>query len=233
MKKKINEVKDFILEYKKQCIIVGILFVSLLVTIGVTNAIKTTVYNTQMEAYNAWISLKDERTAYQAQVEGMQNFVDPNANHANEQIVYVGTQIDQGKFTTDQTLFWNFIKDAFNYNSTQEYMNFRERYRQQLGDCLFTTNFLDPVAQDPTTGAWADGGARTCVAQASNFVLIPIRINKAEDGSVVSYDYLAYITFSSSYSTAQYGSNKVIFTFTIDMNDTLTNFECYPVHANR
>ena len=227
MKKKINNAKEFALEYKKQLVIAGVLILSTFIVMGICNIIRGSVTASRDEAYNAYIALQNEFTGYRDKIEGMQGYQDPNSNHANEQISYVGTSVDNGKFTNDQQLFWNFIKDAFNYSSTQEYMNIREQYRQVLGDCLFTTNFLDPVAYDQSTQSWADGGGRTCIAQQSNFVLIPIRMYEDR------YDYLAYITFSSSNASAQYGSSKIIFTFTIDMNNTLTNFECYPIHANR
>ncbi len=168
-------------------------------------------------------------------------------------IVWEGDGLDTGRWQADDGKFWDFISPSVNFASAVEYNKMREDYRQILGDCLFTVQFLAPY--DVTSAALqyckenhvdpdAEGNppqwvmdqvsdAYTCRSSKGDFVTYPI--GEDSDGN---YRYMAYV-----YLQARNSSNKTaaVFEYTAvhtagaggEDNITISDFKCWPPDQSR
>lgn len=222
--KKFNNVKEFCIEWKKQTIIVAVMCVALFIVLGITLMIKQEMANDINTTYATITAVKNEYLQYKTKMEQTVQWKEEPTG----EIVWTGDVVDIAKVKTDSELFWDYISPAFNYNSGTEYMEHRQIYVNDLGNCLFTVQFLTPIFKETTPNF--DTFSCRATKKDPDYRIYPTKmeVEKDANGNIVkeTYDYIAFVTMYPS-KLAE-GSREVAFTFTIDNEYNLTNFECFP-----
>ncbi len=244
--KNVKSAPAFIREYKKQIIMTAITVAVCGVMALVCTFVGGMFDDMAKSADNDRLDIDNKIAEFQNTDERFTGLDERLTERDNVEVRYVGTQVDGALWQADQKAFWNFISPAFNYKSAEEYNATRENYVKQLGDCLFTTQFMAyydipqaarnarnniPVESRPT-GDLTEGELDavnmkfTCKAMSSDLVMMPI--GRTSDGD---YSYIAMVgmartgnptcvgfTFSVSHSVGKDGADVA----------TIRNFCCWP-----
>lgn len=155
--------------------------------------------------------------------------------------------VDTAKWQADEKAFWGWIKPAFNFGSATEYNQTREDYIRQLGNCLFTTQFLTYYDTEGTARRTLPEGqtevtqfdiekadkAYTCTAKQELFRSWVIGIDEATG----DYTYAAMVPMQLKNSPTATG---VLFTYTVSRtpgkdgtdNVSIKNFDCWPPNSS-
>lgn len=250
-KKGLAAVSEFLSEHKKQVTYLAIALAATFVICAGAGFARNTFHSMAAAADSDYADLQNEMDQFRNS--------DPYFTHQREvdkqdevRIEWVGTKVDTGRWTSDENVFWEFIRPAFNFSNGMEYNQTREDYISKLGNCLFTTQFLtyydigtiaknrcDPSQLDPVTGEApqyvldAVSEDYKCTASKSDYITYPIAENS--DGS---YTYLAIVFMTRNESREAIG---VAFTFTAEHSigadgaDTVNirDFACWPPDSRR
>ena len=238
--------------HKKQLMISGVFLCLLFVVTIATNMVKGTFADMEAQANASLVALQNEMASFQSSDEYFTHKGQIDRDDT-VQIVWNGDKIDSGRWRADDDKFWDFISPAFNFSSAVEYNKTREDYRQVLGDCLFTTQFL--TAYDITAAAQqyckqnhinpdADGnppqyvmdevsGRYVCQASKADFLSYPISVDG--DGN---YRYMGYVFIQRNNSNSKIA---VVFEYTAvhtagaggEDNVTISDFKCWPPDRSR
>lgn len=242
--KNIKSAPSFLRAYKKQLIMTAITLAVCGVLALICSFVGTMFKEMATDADNQRLDIDNKIAEFQNTDERYTGVDEQLTERDNVEIRYIGTQVDGALWQADQRAFWSFISPAFNYNSAEEYNKSREEYVRQLGDCLFTTQFMayydiataarndrknqsNPVTGDLTAGELDAINVKfTCKALSSDLVMLPV--GRTADGD---YMYLAMVgmarkgnptcvgfTFSVSHSIGPDGADVA----------TIKNFCCWP-----
>lgn len=242
--KKASGISSFLAENKKQLITTAITMVACLVICGVASTGRGIFTDMQAQAEQAVVDVsnkmdnlrKSDRYFTQDAEKKDYNkvrveWIPANGRPAAEAVV------DPGRWTTDDRIFWDFISPAFTFNSATEYNQMRENYISQLGNCLFTVQFL--AYYDIEAHATPDGNGNitakaieeanlryNCTSDPTMFVSYPTAVD-----SEGNYTYFAMVPMKSTYVGFTY---KIVHSLGQGGNDriTLCDFDCWPPNGS-
>lgn len=246
---KLGKTAAAVSEARRQIIVTVITVVACLVCIGIANFASSIFTESGKDSVNEMNRLRNEMDQFQKTDEAFTGIGEVQTAE-NIRIEWTGTKLDMGRWSTDEAMFWSWIRPAFNYESATEYNQTREEFvsTKGLGKCLFTVQFLAPYdieaaarkkyhlpegedKPSPAQLATVDVEYQ-CSASENDFSTWPIK--EESDGS---YRYLARVKFyppDSKGSLAQVRS--IIFMYTVRHsagadgadNMTILDFECWP-----
>lgn len=246
--KKIGKAADAAKESKRQIIVTAITAVACLLCIGIGNFAEGIFVDSGKSTVDEMNRIQNEMDQFQKTDPAFTGITDIQTSE-NVRVEWEGRKLDTGRWSTDKSLFWEWISPAFNYNSATEYNQTRESFISEkgLGKCLFTTQFMAPYDIEEQArkkyGLDADGKpsavniekvdtAYKCTASpdASGYYIWPIA--EENDGS---YRYVARIRYGFPGAGAT-ELNTCVFMFTARHTTgengadrvTIYDFECWP-----
>ena len=233
--KKQNRILAFLSEYKKQLITTGIVGVICLVIVGIANVGVDMFAAVEAESEASITRVKNEMANLQAS----DSYFTQDAmgkDYQSLKVEWQGVQVDTARWMTDENIFWDFISPAFSFNSATEYNKMREDYIAQVGNCLFTVQFLAYYDIESKCRRDENGNvnqvdferydaAYTCSTDKSQYMTYPVAVDNNGD-----YTYIAMVPMKSTYvaftykivhSVGQGGSERI----------TLSEFDCWPPNS--
>lgn len=233
--KKPNKILGFLSEYKKQLITTAITAVVCLIVVGIANVGKAIFFDAEAQAEASVTKVKNEMANLQAS----DSYFTQDAmgkDYTSLKVEWLGVQVDTGRWMSDENVFWEFISPAFNFNSATEYNKMREDYIAQVGNCLFTVQFLAYYDIESKCRRDENGNVNQvdferydsgykCSSDKSQYRTYPVAIDSNGD-----YTYIAMVPMQSNYvaftykivhSVGQGGKERI----------TLSQFDCWPPNA--
>jgi hypothetical protein len=148
------------------------------------------------------------------------NQSDESAKITKEVVRSVDTDLDSDHWSKDDDFIFTWIKDAYTYNSLDEYNEHRAIYADRLGeDNQFVTDIMPYLEAEDITykdeESYAGGNSRLFSSSISNFESSVLSVN--DD----AYTYLSILTTVNNFSDqSQSVSSNIILTYTISRSDS-------------
>ena len=212
---------EFVKDYKKQLIISGVCLLVMIIGINICKGImsdKVKEFNdieTEIQVNSNEINkYRDKDTTLGADTSDKYN------------LIYSGNVYNLASWQSDDNIFWDYIKDAFNFKSADEYNSNRIKYAKS--DMTFYALFLEPFKESEETDLDYAKEHWTLTTGQSAFESHIIGMHDN------SYDYIAFITAgngeSAGKNTMNISKKRVAFTYTInhDTNE-IENFKFLPI----